>query len=91
MWSLPPSQRSTVSNSDALPSQMSHPLAVDETQVELSEEAETTLCLRDSIIRVFFIRVGGVGPVNGHVLTGESQQTEDQGKCGKAWPLGRQV
>ena len=74
---------------------MSHPLAVDETQVELSEEAETTLCLRDSIIRVFFlvvlIRVGGVGPLNGHVLTGESQQTEDQGKRGKAWPLGRQV
>ena len=38
---------------DALAPQMSHPLAVNETQVELSKETKTTLCLGDPIIRVF--------------------------------------
>ena len=56
---------------DALAPQMSHPLTVNETQVELSKETKTTLCLGDPIVRVFlrvFIRAGGVGPFNGHVL-----------------------
>ena len=57
------------------------PLPVNEAQVELSEETKATISLRDPIVRIVLlvlVRTGVVGPVNGHVLSGESVQAEDQ-------------
>ena len=70
-------------------------LPLHEAQVELSEETKAEICLGNPIVRIVvqLVRVGagGVGPVDRHVLSGESLQTEDQGECGQAWTSGGQV